>query len=205
MYGGEGNDEMNGDSLISDGTFDVSDPRGGNDTIHGDDGNDRILGNVGADKIYGDGGKDELYGAGGANTLHGGPGNDFLFTYHYTGSEVWYGGSGDDRLFRQCFPAVGGCVGNAETASDTFYGGAGDDSFFVQGVDTRYGGAGAKGDIFYGESGNDYFDLAGPLAGSGKHRIYCGSGYDTVRLRRLSVGGLSRQDIVTHNCEKVES
>jgi hypothetical protein len=37
-----------------------------------------------------------------------------------------------------------------------------------------------------------------PVAGSGKHRVYCGSGYDTVYYYSQSL-----RDIVTHDCEKV--
>ena len=63
-----------------------------------------------------------------------------------------------------------------------------------------------ESDQIFGRGGNDGHAGAGkdvivvgpPVAGSGKHRVYCGSGYDTVYYYSQSL-----RDIVTHDCEKV--
>ena len=125
-------------------------------------------------------------GGAGSNTLYGGDGNDYLVTTNIYHSEVWYGGAGDDWLGR---PRQG-TNPDAAAESDTFYGKDGDDRFVLEGN--------AEGDIFYGGDGKDYFGLHGEVVGSGKHLIYCGRGYDTV-----TYDSTSRQDLVTHDCEKV--
>lgn len=163
MYGGAGDDEMVGDRVVASFYSDFS---------------------GGADIMYGEGGNDFMDGDAGSNTLYGGAGRDILATTNNEYSEVWYGGTGDDRLIRAytaVFPGV--------AESDTFYGGDGDDRFLSEGE--------VKGDLFYAGDGNDSFGLYGEVVGSGKHRIYCGSGRDTV------VYDPSREDIVTHDCEKV--
>ena len=174
--------------MISDSTADFSDPRGGSGTIHGGEGDDNISANAGADRVYGDDGRDVLDGAAGANIMHGGDGNDSLGTNYFDDSEVYYGGAGDDVLERSY---IGVVSADGVAASDTFHGGSGDDGFIIEGISRG-------GDIVYAGAGKDGIVLGPPVAGSGKHRIYCGSGYDSVYYYNQSLQG-----IVTHDCEKV--
>jgi len=167
----------------------------GKDVIYGGDGADRISGDRiiefgsdtegGADIIYGEDGNDIIDGDAGSYTLYGGDGNDTLGTNNFIYSEVWYGGAGDDFIIRHHSTEASG----SEVAkSDTFYGGDGDDRFYIE--------AYTNGDLFYTGAGKDRL-LVGEVVGPGKNRVYCGSGYDTVEYYG------SRQDLVTHDCEKV--
>jgi Ca2+-binding RTX toxin-like protein len=169
----------------------------GKDVMHGGGGDDEMTGDRlldggasdpegGADIMYGEDGRDEMDGSAGSNTLYGGGGGDLLVTNNFDHSEVWYGGAGDDKLLRWHDEVSGSWDVVAE--SDTFYGGTGDDLLYIEGY--------TEGNLFYAGAGNDRLKV-GHVRGSGKNRICCGSGYDTVWYEG------SRQDNVTHDCEKV--
>jgi len=58
--------------------FDLSDGRGGGDTIRGGAGDDTIHGQIGNDQLYGDDGTDEIVGGLGDDSIWGGAGADFV-------------------------------------------------------------------------------------------------------------------------------
>lgn len=91
IYGGSGNDELDGgasgdliyggrgaDNIDGEGGNDKLYGEDGNDTIQGSGGNDRILGGAGRDLLQGNAGADTLFGNGGIDTLQGGAGIDQL-------------------------------------------------------------------------------------------------------------------------------
>jgi Ca2+-binding RTX toxin-like protein len=140
VYGGLGNDEINGgsdkikvfgedghDRIVARGYLDGGD---GNDTIYGSNATDYIFGGNGHDHLDGRSGKDYVFGDGGNDYLRGGKGNDYLF-----------GGKGEDTLE--------GFEGN-----DRIYGNGGFDR--ISGGDdddTLYGGS--KDDLINGDGGTD--------------------------------------------------
>ncbi|MBK1980374.1 retention module-containing protein [Achromobacter xylosoxidans] len=74
----------------------ADDPRGGDDTIHGDTGDDIIYGGAGGDKLYGGDGNDVLHGGAGNDVLEGGNGNDLLIGGR--GDDTLIGGAGSDTF-----------------------------------------------------------------------------------------------------------
>lgn len=83
MFGGDGNDTMNG--------------LGGGDTCYGGGGNDRFSGGRGDDTAFGGLGNDDLRGNGGDDVLKGEDGNDALRGNN--GDDELYGGASADTLF----------------------------------------------------------------------------------------------------------
>ncbi len=99
IFGGEGNDELWGDSVRGDGD--------GHDVLYGGDGNDELYGDTmhgvgsGSDYLYGDADDDELYGdsvnsdGSGDDTLFGGTGSNVLYGDTVAGTQ-----SGADSFYR---------------------------------------------------------------------------------------------------------
>jgi Ca2+-binding RTX toxin-like protein len=75
VYGGAGNDSIEGGSI-------TSNAETGRDTLYGGDGNDTVQGDEGIDQVYGGAGRDVLRGSEGVDWLYGGVGNDTLDTYY---------------------------------------------------------------------------------------------------------------------------
>ena len=92
MYGGGGNDSIQGDSSNTQ----------SDDVINGEDGNDELLGMGGSDSINGGNGDDNLYGGVSNDVLSGGPGEDQL--YGDNGDDILKGGP--DKDFFNCGEGV---------------------------------------------------------------------------------------------------
>jgi Ca2+-binding RTX toxin-like protein len=171
LYGGDGNDILNG---------------GG--ALYGQAGDDNLSGLGNNNFLVGGTGNDYLYGAGGFNTLQGGAGNDTLV--EAAGQETLDGGGGLDQLglsFSGNSPGIaydfnpvngqlvtpkGSTVVNVESVN--IFGSDGGDSF----------GGGAFGDLLRGWQGNDRLDgRAGSdflIGDNGADTIYGGAGNDTL-------------------------
>ena len=137
--------------LISSGTYNVIDNRGGPSlTLTGTNNDDLILAGDNGDQIFSKQGNDCVIGGIGNDFVNGGPHEDIIF-----------GRSGDDDL-----------TGDAD--NDTIYGGDGDDIINGKsGDDTIYGENGS--DILYGFEGNDYLQ-----GDSGNDSILGFQGSDTL-------------------------
>lgn len=102
LYGGEGEDRLNGGPRADRILGDDPDASGkaaagpGNDTINGGPGNDTLSGLGGNDTIYGNAGNDTLNGNTGNDTLNGEVGNDTL--NGNSGNDTHNGGNGNDTL-----------------------------------------------------------------------------------------------------------
>lgn len=141
VYGGTGNDTLNGTRYTSNGH---PNPDGlGFENLHGGPGNDRLTngrymyGDDGNDvlsagnNIWGGNGNDTLTGTGAVNTLDGGSGNDTVrgmggrdYIYGRAGNDHLYGGTGDDDLYGNS----GNDVIYGNSGNDTVVGGPGHDS-----------------------------------------------------------------------------
>lgn len=90
LFGGPGNDYMDGD------TTGIAATTGYyyNDKLFGQDGADVMLGNIGNDSLDGGNGNDVLSGGSGVDTLQGGNGNDLLNGGSNT--DILQGGAGND-------------------------------------------------------------------------------------------------------------
>ena len=88
MYGGDGNDTLNGGLAT------------GNDTLNGDAGNDVLNGEFGDDILDGGTGNDRLLGSFGVDSLSGGDGDDFLDgdIAGISDADTMSGGNGDDTF-----------------------------------------------------------------------------------------------------------
>ena len=141
MWGGDGNDKLDGgsgqdviygdagDDYIADQTTRATANWDnwffggfGNDTIQGSAGNDQIHGDAGVDNLFGGNGIDYLWGDDGNDRIEGGWGNDAL-----------WGGNGDDLLAGQ--QGDDWLAGNA--GRDTLYGASGRDRFDYDTLDFR--------------------------------------------------------------------
>ncbi|NEC86188.1 calcium-binding protein [Streptomyces sp. SID12501] len=140
VYGGPGNDTLNGTRYTSTG---YPNPAGlGFENLHGGTGNDRLTngrdmyGDDGNDtlsagnNIWGGNGNDTLTGTAAVNTLNGGSGNDTIrgaggrdYIYGQAGNDHLYGGAGDDDLYGNSGNDV--IYGNG--GNDRLYGGPGKD------------------------------------------------------------------------------
>ena len=154
LYGGDGNDTLNGylgnDVLSGDAGDDTLSGYRGDDLLTGGAGNDTLRGGGGNDRLFGDDGNDLLDGGSagsyddnnGNDVLRGGAGNDVLYAADW-GSATLYGDAGDDKLY-------GGYH------RDTLYGGDGADTLDGAGNDDGlFGGAGV--DTLTGGPGDDRF------------------------------------------------
>ena len=196
IYGGGGNDEINGYLA------DPIDQRGGwsyyfqyeSLIAYGGDGNDVIIGGSEADKLFGEDGDDVLVGYEGDDELKGGSGNDTLrgregnddidggdgddYIRTGSGNDVARGGEGDDLINASSGGFASGVSGNK-----TIYGDAGDDKIGGgSGDDTIYGGVGDDNiwardgqNKIFGEDGDDELD-----GGDGDDIIEGGSGDDEL-------------------------
>ncbi|WP_269769733.1 cadherin domain-containing protein [Flavisphingomonas formosensis] len=120
IYGGDGNDTLNG--------------AGGNDTLYGGNGDDILNGMDGDDTLYGEAGNDTLSGGNGSDTLYGGDGTEVL--NGNDGDDILNGGAGDDQLYGGAgSDTLNGNDGNdlldGGTGADVMTGGAGDDTYIV--------------------------------------------------------------------------
>lgn len=204
IYGGDGNDTINGG-----GATDYIDGGVGDDSVNGDAGIDYMYGGLGRDSmnggadidvIYGnedddtiDGGAatDYVEGGGGADALSGGSGIDYLYggdgndtIRGGTGVDVIYGNDGNDTLFGFSD------TGSDDNITDYMDGGAGNDTLSGGGgIDYLYGGSGTDTldggndiDVLYGEADGD--TLNGGAAtdyldgGAGDDTLNGGDGFD---------------------------
>lgn len=167
MFGGTGNDYMEGDN------YDVA----GNDYLDGEDGNDTLIGGGGTDEMFGGAGNDQLHGdssnvaladqgddyidgEGGDNLLVGYGGNDTLIAAE--GNDTIYGDAGDDYV-------------DAGDGINTIYGGTGNDEIY----------AGTGDDQISGGAGYNYMDAGGGnnviVGGAGTDTIFAGSGNNQIQ------------------------
>jgi Ca2+-binding RTX toxin-like protein len=148
--------------------------------IYGGDGNDAIVGGNNADRLEGQAGKDTMDGEGGKDSLYGGLGDDWLRTsdsggdflsgddgddyfeaYFSTGTNIYYGGDGNDT--------IGG-----NNNGETMYGEAGNDFIYGEGGNDSIDG-GAGDDVIWGYAGNDSME-----GGSGNDYLQGDTGDDTM-------------------------
>jgi Ca2+-binding RTX toxin-like protein len=203
LFGGAGDDDLNGDEGI--------------DVLSGDDGNDVLQDDNGDDFLYGGAGNDWLNGGSGADILDGGDGYDIV-SYSYSNSisidltkssSTWSGDAlGDVFTSIEEFQLSGssdvfvGAGGNdvvlGRSGNDTVSGGSGDDNLDGgSGDDVLNGGEG--NDILHGGvgearhgrhpsppfGGNDSLD-----GGNGADTLDAGDGDDTL------AGGLGADYLV---------
>ncbi len=155
VYGGDGNDDLNGGS----------DP----ELLSGNDDDDEIDGWDGDDWIYGGNGDD--------HHLTGGPGSDHMF-----GGDGWdriSGGLGEDWLYGE----YDGAWASANDCGDEIHGGDNDDYIWGGiGDDEIYGDGG--NDIIEGDSGDDVIKGGDNVdyiyGGAGNDTISGGAGNDTI-------------------------
>ncbi|MEZ6102613.1 MAG: calcium-binding protein [Pirellulaceae bacterium] len=175
MYGGTGNDTLNGGSA--------------RDVIFGDAGNDTLNGNGGRDLLYGGIGNDDIVGGGGDDSIYGGPGNDLAYGDFTSNVQSFNGAvAGNDRI-----------IGN--DGMDLLYGGFGNDLLYGhQGEDYLYGQdgndrlfGGADYDHLMGQNGDDFLD-----AGSNNEYAIGGSGND-FNAYVTAVNGVAFNDISQGN------
>ena len=168
IYGGAGDDIIDGDG---------SSGRGGDDTLYGGAGGDHLNGGYGEDTLYGEGGADTINGEEGENYLDGGAGADQI--YGGTGRDVIFGGAGSDFINGEDGDNyIQGEDGHdaIETGihRDYINGGAGNDRIEGGDGDDRLDG-GDGDDRIYGNRDEDWID-----GGAGDDRILGGGGADTI-------------------------
>jgi Ca2+-binding RTX toxin-like protein len=135
---------------------------------------DKLAGEAGEDKVESLGSAVDLWGGFGSDVMYGGPGDDFLAgstvneAAHDKSNDVLHGGPGTDSV-------------NGGWGDDVLYGGDGGDKML-------YGGKGE--DILYGEDGNDFIDAS--LDGQ-RDKLYCGKGRDHYFATKI--------DYVSNSCE----
>ena len=156
-FGGEGNDSWTGTFLDE-----ISDGRGGNDSLFGGGGDDLLCGGEGKDIVGGQDGPDDLHGGEEADLLTGGAESDRI--QGETGGDQILGEAGDDELY-------GGDRGLLDSDQDFINGGLGNDKIWAW-----------NGDQVNAYVGNDHVYLIHRYrrAGSPPNRINCGLGTDTV-------------------------
>jgi Ca2+-binding RTX toxin-like protein len=165
IYGGGGNDQINGyegdDTLVG---------GGGEDTLIGEEGADSLIGGDAEDHLEGEDGADLLEGNEGQDTLLGGFGNDTLLGGDDADSLV--GGADDDLLQGDAgADTLEGNDGNdtldGGEGADELFGNAGDD--LLIGVDTAAPVATGDADILNGGDGADSLVMgSGDLANGGE-------------------------------------
>jgi Ca2+-binding RTX toxin-like protein len=210
LYGGSGDDILNGDYLSFDtlGYADYTGSVGYADYLDGGPGKDSLNGQGGNDILYGGDGDDTpdiLYGGGsyyflGDGGLFGGDGDDYLDGGR--GNDVLVGGNGNDYLTGgQGNDILQGGNGNdivvTGEGADQGYGGAGDDYLFADytvwttstfaklygdaGADTVVGGDGA--DTLGGDQESNFPAVTGNdliWARGGNDTLYGGAGSDNM-------------------------
>ena len=166
LYGGDGSDYIEGDSVAPGST------EQGDDIIYGMAGNDYIVGGKGNDLIYGDGilrpeflnsldgalhGDDNIYGD--ADSYETGK----MLDAKYHGNDTIYGGAGNDQI------SGGG-------GDDYLYGGDDDDIIWGDAANAKEPHPELNGnDHIWGDAGNDILD-----GGYGDDVIFGGDGYDQI-------------------------
>jgi Ca2+-binding RTX toxin-like protein len=197
LSGLDGNDTINGGTVLGPGSSDTLDGGNGddvlnagrytysNDKLHGGEGNDKLTVSAGANSLYGDGGDDLLVAGGGglyssSDYLDGGIGNDTL-----QGGSGLSGGDGDDLMTTNAFTSSASGGEGHDTISGT--GGAGYSNLWVD-------GGGGDDDIesyalnnhlnAYGGDGNDTIDGGAQM----NVKIDAGAGDDVVVGHRETGG-----------------
>lgn len=189
LYGGTGNDVLNGAGLA--------------DRLYGDSGEDVLNGGSGNDRLYGGSGHDRLSGGGDGDYLYGGSGNDRLSAGPGDGDRL-YGGTGDDVLEA----GWGSVILFGEGGADTFVfqSAAVRDSQriadFQAGIDeidiSLFDARRSEGDInpaFAGDQAFVFMGLAGRSAPAGTVD-YIHSGNDTVVRLFIDSDGIADHQIV---------
>ncbi len=130
IYGGIGNDTLNGGCYNAEFRYVYELPGQEENQIYGEDGNDVITGDNGWDEIRGGAGNDLIWGMDFADTLYGETGDDEI-TAGY-GDDTAFGGIGNDILAGQ-------------DGADSLEGGEGDD-WLLGGIgsDALSGGTGTS-------------------------------------------------------------
>lgn len=202
LYGGSGNDSINGssgnDSIDGGDDDDLISGMAGNDSIDGGDGNDRIAGGLGADVINGGAGDDIVAGGLGRDVIYGGDGNDVLWGDNSLSEDTLVGegdyidgGAGDDQIVGEGGDDIlDGGIGN-----DHIDGGHGDDILLGgEGDDTLVGGDGR--DVLLGGAGKDVM-----LGGVGEDSLSGGDGDDALSggIGKDALDGGEGNDILVGN------
>jgi Ca2+-binding RTX toxin-like protein len=187
LFGGDGNDTLNGgsgnDLLFGQAGNDILNGKGGNDLLFGGSGNDVMDGGTGDDQLFGQGGNDRMIWnpGGGSDLMEGGDGNDTAEVNGGNGSETFTITANGTRVrFDRITPApffldIGtteNLVVNANGGDDVITAGNGLASLIHLTVD---GGAG--NDTITGGDGNDLL-----IGGDGNDLITGGRGNDVAQL-----------------------
>lgn len=172
FYGGNGDDQVYGDT-------DYWNPI--NYKIDGGSGNDHLVTNYGDNMLWGGDGDDELVSGANNDSLWGGNGDDEL-QGGASHDKLW-GGNGDDELY-------GDKGGPQQAGSDVLLGEAGDDLLYGEGQnDLLIGGAGNdyleggnQSDQLYGGDGSDTLidSQIGNQSSDGQDILFGGNGNDTL-------------------------
>jgi Ca2+-binding RTX toxin-like protein len=185
LFGGDGNDTLNGgsgdDFLFGQAGNDILNGKGGNDQLFGGDGNDTLDGGTGNDQLFGQGGNDRMIWnpGGGSDLFEGGDGIDTAEVNGGNGAEVFTLTANGTRVrFDRLTPApfsldIGtteNFVLNMNGGDDVFTAGNGLAPLIQVTVD---GGAG--NDTITGGDGNDKL-----MGGDGNDVITGGRGNDTL-------------------------
>jgi Ca2+-binding RTX toxin-like protein len=193
VYGGTGQDTLNGYSdpastvvehLYGNGGDDTLWGGGGDDVLYGGDGNDTVSGGPGNDQLYGEAGNDVIRGSEGNDIESGGPGDDRIgyspgiTNDDDTGADVVTGGDGNDRL--DLDGHTGGMTISLDGQANDGAAGEGDnianDFETINGTNSNDVFVGSPGpDQFSGGPGNDTIN-----GGGGNDQLYGGSGDDNI-------------------------
>jgi Ca2+-binding RTX toxin-like protein len=193
IFGGDGNDTINGgsgnDLLFGQAGNDIINGKGGNDLLFGGDGNDKLDGGTGDNQLFGEAGDDVMTWnpGGGTDLFEGGDGNDTAQVNGGNGAEVFTLTANGTRVrFDRISPApfsldIGtteNFVLNMNGGDDTFTAGnglAGLINVTVDGGDGNDSITGGDGnDLLFGDAGNDTV-----IGGRGNDQLSGGSGDDT--------------------------
>ena len=182
VYGGDGDDTIDGSALTATGPSFSAGGGDGDDTITGGAGDDSLYGDAGDDWLAGGAGDDEVHGNAGADTVYEGAavnGADVLSGGSNAGDTIDYG----DRVTDVALVAGGGAVSgeNLDAATDCEAGETDEEMDDVDGFDTYITGSGddcivgtvadetfvpGEGDDSVdGKGGTDTLDYSSSLAG----------------------------------------
>ncbi|MFC4173125.1 beta strand repeat-containing protein [Microvirga sp. GCM10011540] len=196
LYGGAGDDYINGDfnapAVGADGVV----VYGGNGISAAEDGDDDIFGTAGDDTLYGNGGNDAIDASqGGVDLIHAGAGDDVIVDFA-EGSLVM-GGRGEDVIGAALTVTGEGVTiyGGNEAAdisdnNDWIIGSGGNDTIFGNGGDDIV--LASADSVVFGGQGNDTL-----VAGVGNTQLTGGIGDDTFAVRTATAGDASATNYVT--------
>lgn len=179
LLGNTGNETLTGDDVVSNQIYGGN----GNDTLNGGAAGDDLYGEQGDDTLNGNGGNDNLDGGGGADTFNGGTGfNQVFYSSASSGVRVDLSGalSGLGDALGDTFDAIHGIWGSQ--FGDEIYGDQWSNSLYgLGGVDNIFGRAG--NDQIFGQDGDDHLD-----GGAGADVLDGGLGVDTAYYTQASTG-----------------